>query len=109
MPAKPYRELRQKMLPDTQARAKAKADKLIAEIELEMNLRKIREKIGLSQEETAQRLNVKQGQVSKIERTRNITLNSLKRYISALGGELEINVLLPDNTIETVLRSHKAQ
>jgi hypothetical protein len=39
---------------------------------------------------------VQQAAVSRLERRPDITLSSLRRYVEALGGELEINVRTPD-------------
>lgn len=59
-------------------------------------LRELRAALGFTQEQLASRLGVQQAAVSRLERRPDITLGSLRRYVEALGGELEINVRTPD-------------
>jgi DNA-binding transcriptional regulator YiaG len=62
----------------------------------EMTLRHLREKLGLSQLELAERLEVQQPAVSKLERRQNLELNTLRAVVNALGGTIEIIVRIPD-------------
>jgi transcriptional regulator with XRE-family HTH domain len=68
----------------------------VAEVEEELRLAAgltaLRERAGLSQAEVAERIGVSQPRVAAIERSANITLELLERYVSALlpGGGLEI-------------------
>ena len=62
----------------------------------ELTLRHLREKLGLSQAELAERLDVQQPAVSKLERRQNLELNTLRSVVSALGGTIEIIVRVPD-------------
>jgi DNA-binding XRE family transcriptional regulator len=68
----------------------------VAEVEEELRLAAgltaLRERAGLSQAEVAERIGVSQPRVAAIERSSNITLELLERYVSALlpGGGLEI-------------------
>ena len=57
---------------------------------LEMDLRALREAAGLTQEELAQRVAVTQSELSKLERREDYRLSTLRRYVTALGGQLEI-------------------
>lgn len=57
---------------------------------LELNLRALRELMGKTQEELAALVESSQGQVSETERRGDHRLSTLRRYIHALGGELEI-------------------
>lgn len=57
---------------------------------LEMDLRALREAAGLTQEELAQRVAMTQSQLSKLERREDYRLSTLRRYVTALGGQLEI-------------------
>ena len=66
---------------------------------LEMDLRALREAAGLTQEELAQRVAVTQSQLSKMERREDFRLSTLRRYVSALGGQLEIVAIVDGKRI----------
>jgi transcriptional regulator with XRE-family HTH domain len=55
-------------------------------------LRKVRE---LTQEHLAKELNIKQESISKLEKRSDMMLSTLRKYITALGGELTLVVSLP--------------
>ncbi|MEG5549901.1 helix-turn-helix transcriptional regulator [Enterobacter wuhouensis] len=60
-------------------------------------LNQLREELNVSQTELAIAMGVKQPTVAKIEQPGNDPrLSTLKRYVSALGGELSIDVTLPN-------------
>jgi DNA-binding XRE family transcriptional regulator len=71
----------------------------------EVALRELRAAIGFTQEQLASRLGVQQAAVSRLERRSDITLSSLRRYVEALGGQLEINVRTPDGEQLRLLES----
>lgn len=71
----------------------ARAAELIAE---EANLRQIREARNHSQQILADRLGVKQAAVSKLERRTDVYISTLREYIRAMGGELEIVARFPE-------------
>jgi predicted transcriptional regulator len=62
----------------------------------EITLKHLREKLGLSQAELAQRLEVQQPAISKLERRQNLELNTLRSVVNALGGTIEIIIRVPD-------------
>ena len=69
----------------------------VAQIRLEkVTLRHLREKLGLSQSELAERLEVQQPAISKLERRQNLELNTFRSVVHALGGTIEIIVKVPD-------------
>ena len=65
-------------------------DDVVEQELLEMDLRALREAAGLTQEELAQRVDVTQSQLSKLEHREDFRLSTLRRYVAALGGQLEI-------------------
>ncbi|WP_099074353.1 helix-turn-helix domain-containing protein [Proteus alimentorum] len=82
-----------KQSPEALAKIEARAE----EIRREITLAKIREELNLSQTELAQSLGVSQPSIAKLENVDNDPkLSTLKRYIKALGGELSIDVTLPN-------------
>ena len=65
-----------------------------AKKELWLQLVEARQKVGLTQAEMAQRLGVSQAQVARIEKRGYdaYTLNTLRRYVAALGGGFVLEV-----------------
>jgi DNA-binding transcriptional regulator YiaG len=66
---------------------------------LEMDLRALREAAGLTQEELAQRVAITQSQLSKLERREDHRISTVRRYVAALGGELEIAAVVDGKRI----------
>ncbi len=66
---------------------------------LEMDLRALREAAGLTQEELAQRIAITQSQLSKLERREDHRISTVRRYVAALGGELEIAAVVDGKRI----------
>jgi len=61
-------------------------------------LRELRKASDLSQVELAQRLNISQNRVSRIEHgdIERAQLDTLRRYVEAVGGELSVEVSIGD-------------
>jgi predicted XRE-type DNA-binding protein len=64
-----------------------------------IGLTAIREARGATQRQIAEAWDVSQPNVSQIERTQDIYLSTLRKYVAALGGEIEINAVFPDEVI----------
>ena len=80
-------------LPENRRRKiEARTQELIAEIE---GLKALRKLARRSQEQIAQALGVKQPSVLKIERQTDLYLSTLRRFVEAAGGTLELRVELP--------------
>jgi transcriptional regulator with XRE-family HTH domain len=62
-------------------------------------LRQLREARSLSQEAVAARLHIGQAAVSKLERRTDMYLSTLRGYIEAMGGQLEIIARFPDRAV----------
>jgi hypothetical protein len=60
-----------------------------------LSLRALREAVGKTQLEIADTASMNQGDVSKLEQRDDVRLSTLRRYVAALGGELELVVVLP--------------
>jgi transcriptional regulator with XRE-family HTH domain len=86
----------------------------VAEIEdklrLASGLTALRERMGVSQTELAERIGVSQPRVAAIERSSNITLDLLERYVSALlpGGGLEIVAVHGHERFPLLVQPHAA-
>ncbi len=79
--------------PERRERIADRARDLIAE---EESLRTLRAARSQSQQQIAERLGVNQAAVSKLERRADMYVSSLRDYIKAIGGELEIVARFPD-------------
>ena len=54
----------------------------------------------LRQEMTlARTLNVKQAEISKIENRANLLMSTLRNFVQAMGGDLEVRAVFPDRAI----------
>src|SRR2546421_12941522 len=93
--AKSFKTLKERMSPQARARAAQKAETLIAE----MPLNELRAARKMTQEKLAEELNVKQAAVSKLERRADMYVSTLREYIEAMGGELEITARFPEGSV----------
>jgi len=78
--------------PERQAEIEARYQVLKQEVE---GLREMRQIAGKAQEDIATALNIKQPSVSKIEKQADMYLSTLRSYVEAIGGKLELTVKLP--------------
>ena len=68
---------------------------------LEEDLRALREAAGVTQEELAEKIALDQSQISRLERQGGgeARVSLLKRYVEALGGEIQIVATLRGKTV----------
>jgi transcriptional regulator with XRE-family HTH domain len=95
MMARNFNELRQKMTPARQARV----DSMARQMMVDMLLAQIRQEAGLTQNDVADALGIKQPTLSKLESQDDMQISTLRRIIQALGGELELVAKMPGGTI----------
>lgn len=69
-------------------------------IEHALVLGEIRERRNLSQADLANVLGTSQARVSQLENQTDLYLSTLKRYVIALGGELEVTAVFDGERIE---------
>jgi transcriptional regulator with XRE-family HTH domain len=77
---------------DRWARIEARYREMKDEVE---RLRELRRVAGKVQADIAAALNIKQPSVSKIEKQADMYLSTLRSYVEAIGGELDLMVRLP--------------
>lgn len=75
------------------ARRRAKIERRASEL---ATLKDLRRAVERTQEELAVTLGVGQDTVSRIERRSDILLSTLRRYVEAMGGELELVARFPN-------------
>lgn len=78
--------------PERRARVEARGRELIRE---EMTMQALRRQLDITQEELAERLDIRQGNVSKVEKRSDMLISTLRSYVAALGGTLELVVHMP--------------
>ena len=82
------------------------SDEKIAEIReqaaqdvLEMHLKTLREQLGITQSELDELMNTQQPQLSKMENQTDFLMSTLRRYVEALGGDLEVTAVFEGTRI----------
>jgi len=89
---------------DEQYAIKQETERLIAE---EMTLQALRKARARSQAQVGHALHIKQAAVSKLERRTDLYLSTLRSYIEALGGELDVVARFPDKTVVHINQFHE--
>jgi transcriptional regulator with XRE-family HTH domain len=88
----PYEKIFARFSPARQKKIKKRAAELIAE---EFTLRDLRKAKQITQQEVAKRLSGRQVYVSRLERRADMKLSTLRQYVRALGGDLQLMVTFP--------------
>ena len=94
---KPFANLRKAIDADPERRARVEREKQIMTDVL--TLTRLREARGVTQEELAHAWDVSQSNVSRVERGQDVYLSTLRNYVEALGGRLELTAVFPDQAI----------
>jgi hypothetical protein len=93
--AKNIKDLQAQMSPESRARSKATADHLIREMALD----ELQAARALTQEHLSTILGVKQSAISKLERRADMYVSTLRQFIEAMGGQLEIRAVFPEGDV----------
>jgi ribosome-binding protein aMBF1 (putative translation factor) len=91
----PFKKLVQDLAPERIANIESKK----TELREEMALHELRQALGVSQELLADKLDVLQPAIAKMERRADIRISSLRRLIEAMGGTLEIRAHFPHGQV----------
>lgn len=94
--ARKFAELRAKMSSDSRARAEAMTRQLLKE----MPLNELRRAHELAQSTIGELLGMSQPEVSKLEQRSDALISTVRRYVEAMGGELEIVARFPDGAVK---------
>ncbi len=98
--AERVRATRDRVLAEHPAAAVA-ADRVYDEIANRVHtLAAIRKARGLTQQQISAQLNISQAEVSRFERRSNLHLDTLTRFIEAIGGQLRITAVFDDTEVE---------
>lgn len=70
-----------------------------AELRAEMDLADLRRALELTQASLAETLGVGQAEISKLENRSDMLLSTLRKFVQAMGGDLEIRATFPDHSV----------
>jgi DNA-binding XRE family transcriptional regulator len=90
-----FSELTKKMSAKDREEIKVRSAKLLAELPLE----RLRSARSLTQTDMAELLGVNQSAVSKVEKRSDMYLSTLRSYVEAMGGSLEIKAVFPEGAV----------
>ena len=90
--ARNFRELQEKMDPV----ARAENERIVREELQRMALDELRHAKRLTQADMAEMLDVPQSSISRIEQRADMYLSTLRNYVHAMGGVLQIQAIFPD-------------
>ena len=93
--ARNVNELFAKMDPGRAARVEARVKATLAAMPLDA----LREARSLTQPQLATVLNVTQGAVSKVERRADMYISTLRSYVRAMGGDVQIRAIFPEGEV----------
>lgn len=94
---KPFKYLGDKLRVTPEGRAAAQRQEAILRDML--TLHKQREAHGVSQDDLAKAWDASQINVPRLEHEQDVHLSTLRTYIEALGGRLELCAVFPDQTV----------
>jgi transcriptional regulator with XRE-family HTH domain len=82
----------QSLPPERKKRIEKRSQELIEEA---LTLQALRKELNLTQEHMADMLEIKQANISKVEQRTDMLISTLRNYIEAMGGSLELIAKLP--------------
>ncbi|HSW01061.1 MAG TPA: XRE family transcriptional regulator [Sedimentisphaerales bacterium] len=93
--ARPFKNLVEKMSPQSRRRIRERT----AAMHTEMPLQELRQAMQLTQQELAERLDMNQAAISKLEHQSDMYVSTLRRFVAAMGGELQIVARFPQGDV----------
>jgi DNA-binding XRE family transcriptional regulator len=93
--ANKWREIRRSRSPEREAQIRSRVEAELAKLPL-AELRKAR---LMTQACLAEVLHVNQGAVSRMEKRSDMYLSTLRSYVEAMGGHLDVRAVFPDGEV----------
>jgi DNA-binding XRE family transcriptional regulator len=90
-----FNKLKGSLSAASQKRIKKKMDLL----RQDMALGEVRKAMSLTQVDMAEKLHIKQAALARLENRTDMYISSLRKYITALGGELDIVAHFPEGDV----------
>jgi len=88
------------LMSEIPAGRRQKISRRVQETLASMHLDELRKAREMTQLKLAEILDVNQSEISKIEHRTDLYVSTLAQYIAALGGELEIRAVFPNNEVK---------
>lgn len=85
-----WTDLRQQMSPDAQREVQERVARAAGHLD------EIRRARGMTQVTLASAMGVSQAQITKVEHQADLYVSTLRRFVEAMGGELELVARFPD-------------
>ena len=93
--ARAFRDLVKNMPASRQKKIRQRTQKLLHDI----TLQELRQALELTQTELAETLDINQAAVSKMENQSDMYISTLRRFVEAMGGSLEIIAKFPGGEV----------
>jgi DNA-binding XRE family transcriptional regulator len=90
MKTQKWANLRKTMSPDARRAVRARVDRTVRHLD------EIRRARGMTQVTLASAMGVSQAQITKVEHQADLYVSTLRRFVEAMGGELELVARFPD-------------
>jgi len=89
-----------KLSKDLSPKRRERVEQRKEQLQQEMTLAEVCKDSSLNQATLAKNLNVKQVEISKIENRVDMLMSTLRNFVQAIGGDLEVGSVFPDRSIE---------
>ncbi len=76
-----------------------RVEKKLIQLRQEMALAEVIKAMSLTQVDLAETLNIKQAAIARLENRTDMYISSLRKYIVAMGGELDIVARFPEGDV----------
>ncbi len=91
-----WKDIRKQLSPEAEQRIQQG----VKEAAAVMTLHQLREARSLTQVNLARVLEINQGAVSKMEKRTDMYVSTLRNFIQAMGGQLQVKAIFPEGEVE---------
>jgi DNA-binding XRE family transcriptional regulator len=91
-----WKDIRKQLSPEAEERIRQG----VKEAAVVMTLHQLREARSLTQVNLARVLEINQGSLSKMEKRTDMYVSSLRNFIQAMGGQLQVRAIFPEGEVQ---------
>jgi DNA-binding XRE family transcriptional regulator len=91
-----WRDIRRKLSPEQEEKTRQYVKSVVEAV----SLNQLREARRLTQANLASVLGINQGSVSKMEKRTDMYVSTLRSFIQAMGGQLQIKAVFPEGEVQ---------